>query len=418
MDTRLKTDVLVLGSGITGCVAALTLAEAGVEVLLITAGQYIDDGNTALAQGGIVYRSESDSPALLEKDILTAGWHHNYLRAVRYLCRKGPEVVKELLIDKFKVPFELNDPGRHYLTREGGHSRARILFCAYYTGRAIMDALIKAIKSHPQIRVLTNRTAIDLLTSHHHSSRLEFKYHLKKQCVGAYVLNAQTNTVETILADFTVLATGGIGQIYLHTTNTASSIGSGLAMAHRAGARIMNVEFVQFHPTALFHRSERKFLISEAVRGEGAKLINNQGKPFMSIYDPRGDLAPRDIVTRAIIEEMLKNGEDCVYLDAASHIKKDLKERFPTIYKNVQKSALILPENQYLLFLRRIIFVEEYLLICTVEQLLTDCMPEENARAQAYTGPIDWQAHPCWKDCYGAIVLARILGKNIARNQS
>ena len=340
MDTRLKTDVLVLGSGITGCVAALTLAEAGVEVLLITAGQYIDDGNTALAQGGIVYRSESDSPALLEKDILTAGWHHNYLRAVRYLCRKGPEVVKELLIDKFKVPFELNDPGRHYLTREGGHSRARILFCADYTGRAIMDALIKAIKSHPQIRVLTNRTAIDLLTSHHHSSRLEFKYHLKKQCVGAYVLNAQTNTVETILADFTVLATGGIGQIYLHTTNTASSIGSGLAMAHRAGARIMNVEFVQFHPTALFHRSERKFLISEAVRGEGAKLINSQGKPFMSIYDPRGDLAPRDIVTRAIIEEMLKNGEDCVYLDAASHIKKDLKERFPTIYKKCSEIGI------------------------------------------------------------------------------
>ncbi|MDY7000389.1 MAG: L-aspartate oxidase [Thermodesulfobacteriota bacterium] len=332
---RLKTQALVIGTGIAGCAAALTLADAGLDVTLITADSAPDQGNTALAQGGIVFKSLDEDPKALERDILTAGRDRNYVRAVRYLSRRGPQMVQELLLDRLHIKFAKNpsDESGWDLIKEGGHGKPRILHCADFTGRVIMDGLTEAVTNRPNIRLLTNRTAVDLLTSHHHSTKLEFKYHLTNQCVGAYVYNQDSGQVETVLADFTILATGGIGQIYLHTTNSASSIGSGMVMAHRAGARVVNAEFVQFHPTALLHRAPRRFLISEAMRGAGAKVINGSGEAFLSRYDPRADLAPRDVVTKAIQEEMLKHGEDCVYLDAANFIRRDIQKSFPTIHK-------------------------------------------------------------------------------------
>lgn len=338
-DFRLHSDALIVGSGLAGAMAALTLADDGLDVILLTSGDDLANGNTALAQGGIVYRSEDDDPTILEKDILTAGWKQNFIRAVRYLCRKGPEVLQETFLDKYHIEFNQREPGEWYLTKEGGHSLARILYCDDHTGRNIMDALIAEIEKHDNIRVLTNRTAIDLLTTQHHAKHLDFRYSLSNQCVGAYVFNEHLNKVETILSKFTLLATGGIGQIYLHTTNTPCSIGSGLAMASRAGARLMNCEYVQFHPTALYggsKRGERCFLVSEAVRGEGAILIDSKGDAFMSRYDTRADLAPRDIVTRAIMDEMLHSGDDCVYLDV-SKVKHDVRKRFPTIYDRCQQ---------------------------------------------------------------------------------
>ncbi len=332
---RHVTPVLIIGSGIAGCTTALSLADAGIECTLLTTGDSLDGGNSALAQGGIVFKAESGDPRLLEKDILTAGHNRNYKTAVRYLCTHGPEAVRSILVDRLQIPFARGGDDAECewdLTREGGHGVPRILYCADYTGRAIMDGLVKAVSTHPNITILTNRTAIDLLTSHHHTRDLEFRYQLNNQCTGAYVFNEQLKRVETILANFTVLATGGVGQIYLHTTNSTSSIGSGLAMAYRAGARIHNAEFVQFHPTALFHRSDRRFLITEAMRGEGARLVDAEGDPFMHRYDARGDLAPRDIVARAIVEEMLKKGEDCVFLDT-SEVRHDLATRFPTIFR-------------------------------------------------------------------------------------
>jgi len=331
---RLQCDALILGSGIAGAVAALKLAEQDRDVILITASETVANGNTALAQGGIVYRSEDDDPRILEKDIQTAGWNHNFNRAVHYLCKKGPEVLKEIFLDKYEIPFNQRKPGDWYLTKEGGHSLARILYCDDHTGKNIMEVLADAVDANENIRVLTKRTAIDLLTTQHHAKHMDFKYSLSNQCVGAYVFNEDLKQVETILSKFTVLATGGIGQIYLHTTNTLGSIGSGLAMASRAGARLMNCEYVQFHPTALYggsKRGERRFLVSEAVRGEGAVLVNSKGDAFMKRHDPRADLAPRDIVTRAIMDEMLHSGEDCVYLDV-SNVKHDVSKRFPTIY--------------------------------------------------------------------------------------
>lgn len=339
--TRMHTHVLVVGTGIAGCVTALTLADYGCEVTLITTGPSLDNGNTALAQGGIVYQAPDRDPAQLEKDIVLAGREHNYLRATRFLCRKGPAAVQEILVDRLNVPFaKIDIRGEWDLRIEGGHNVSRILHCADYTGRAIMDCLIKAVSESVNIRVLTNRTAVDLLTTHHHARSLELKYNLVNQCVGAYVFNEVAGSVETILADYTVLATGGVGQIYLHTTNTQSSIGAGLAMAYRAGARVMNCEFVQFHPTALYHRAERRFLISEALRGEGARLVNSSGEAFMSRYHPRADLAPRDVVTRAIMEEMLRSGEHCVFLDAAHFVDHDFAHSFPTIFEKCMSIGL------------------------------------------------------------------------------
>ena len=331
---RLTTPVLIIGSGISGATAALTLADAGIEVTLITAEQAPGWCNTSLAQGGIVYKGVDDKPSDLEADMLTAGWKHNYRKAVRHIARSGPEAVREVLIERLNIPFKSgSDFGGFDMTREGGHSHKRILHCADFTGKAIMDGLMREVATAPNVRLLTRRTAIDLLTTHHHARHLDYKYALENQCAGAYVFNDETGQVETMLADMTVLATGGVGRIFLHSTNTRGTIGSGLAMAFRAGAKLMNSEYVQFHPTALFHRSDQRFLISEAVRGEGAKLTGADGKPFMQRYDARADLAPRDIVTRAIMEELLRTDEDCVYLDAASHVNKDLAERFPTIFE-------------------------------------------------------------------------------------
>ena len=338
--TRMKTEVLVIGSGIAGCTAALCLADKGREVTLLSSGATLDTGNTALAQGGIVYTSPEDAPEKLARDITTAGWEYNYAEAVRHLCEEGPKAVERILFERVQVPSDRTADGNFYLTREGGHSMPRILTCADYTGRAIQDSLVKAVLAHPNIRVLCRRTAIDLLATRHHSTKLEYRYQLNNQCVGAYVFNGETGEPNTILADFTVLCTGGLGQIFLHTTNTSSSIGSGMAMAHRAGATVMNLEYIQFHPTALFHRSDRKFLISEAVRGEGARLFNVKGERFMARYDERMELAPRDIVARAIVDEMLKSGEDCVFLDAANYVDQNLRKRFPTIYAKCKEIGI------------------------------------------------------------------------------
>ncbi len=334
-DNRMKTDVLIIGAGISGCISALTLAEKGIEVTLLTQGEDLFTGNTRLAQGGIVYTGPGDSPKILEKDILTAGWNYNNIKAIRFLTKNAPEALKLLLMDKYPVPFAQSD-GEYCLTREGGHAVPRILYCADHTGYSIMEVLSKAVEKNPNITICTQRTAVDLLTNHHHARQTDFKYCLSNKCLGAYVYNEAIDAVETILADYTILATGGLGQIFLHTTNSTGSIGSGVAMASRAKVRVINSEMVQFHPTAFYQgtrsRASRRFLISEAVRGEGAKLVNCYGEAFMPRYDPRADLAPRDIVTRSIQEEMLRTGEECVYLDAANFVKHDLKERFPTIY--------------------------------------------------------------------------------------
>jgi L-aspartate oxidase len=325
--------VLVIGTGIAGLTTAFTLASAGIRVLLVTKATDPADCNTSWAQGGIIYQGEGDTPAKLVSDVLRAGAGISNEDAVRFLAEEGPRVVKALLLDEMHVPFTTVE-GELDLTQEGAHSVSRIIHAGDATGRAIETTLLNRVKSEPNITLATDVTAIDLLTTHHHPTDIQVRYRLTNECVGAYLLDNRTNDVYTVFADYTVLATGGIGQIYLHSTNTRSSIGDGVVMANRARARIMNAEYVQFHPTALADKKANHFLISEALRGEGARLRNQRGEYFMERYAPElKDLAPRDVVARAIVEEMTRNKEEFVYLDLANfyHGPQPIAERFPNI---------------------------------------------------------------------------------------
>ncbi|HYI07621.1 MAG TPA: L-aspartate oxidase [Thermoanaerobaculia bacterium] len=333
LENRAHFPVLVIGTGIAGLTTAFTLAGMGIRVLLVTKAVDPADCNTSWAQGGIIYQGEGDSPAKLIGDILRAGAGISNQDAVKFLAEEGPNVVKQLLLDEVHVPFTEHE-GELDLTQEGAHSVSRIIHAGDATGRAIETSLLNRVKSEPNITLATDVTAIDLLTTHHHPTDIQVRYRLTNECAGAYLLDNKTNDVYTVFADFTVLATGGIGQIYLHTTNTRSSLGDGVVMASRAGARITNAEYVQFHPTALADKKANHFLISEALRGEGARLRNQRGEYFMERYSPDlKDLAPRDIVARAIVEEMTRNKEDLVYLDLANfyHGPQPIAERFPNI---------------------------------------------------------------------------------------
>jgi L-aspartate oxidase len=329
---KLYCDILIIGSGIAGISAAMTAAEQGLDIIVINKEASLEESNTFYAQGGIVCRGEEDSPQLLIDDVMEAGDGISNLEAVTILASEGPSLVEDFLIRKVGVPFSRSEKGEFEFAQEASHSRRRILYCMDTTGRVIEENLIKKVKDIEHVRLLTNYTAIDLLTIPHHSTN-PLSLYREPQCIGAYVLNNDTEKVEMIFSSYTLLATGGLGRIYLHTTNPPCATGDGFAMAYRAGARLINMEYIQFHPTSLFHKDADGFLISEAMRGEGARLKAKDNVPFMDKYSPLGDLAPRDEVCRAIYEEMIRRGDSYVYLDIASYAKIDIKKRFPAIYE-------------------------------------------------------------------------------------
>jgi L-aspartate oxidase len=330
----LRSDVLVIGSGIAGGTAALELADAGLSVVVITRADRPEESNTYWAQGGVIFRGEVDSPEALAHDIVEAGAGLCHDQAVNTLATVGPGLVQTLLIDRLRVPFDRLPDGRLALGREGGHSVARIVHATDATGRAIETAIVEALRRHPNVRLLTHHSAVDLLTPQHQGRDRRAVYE-PLSCVGAYVLDQRTGEIGRCLARSTVLATGGLGQIYLRTTNPAGARGDGLAMAYRAGARVINTEYVQFHPTAFYHRHAPCFLITEAVRGAGARLVDEHRAPFMERYDARWkDLAPRDVVARSIHAEMLRRGVPNVYLDVASYVPADrIRTEFPEMYR-------------------------------------------------------------------------------------
>jgi len=328
----LRTDVLVIGCGIAGASAALEAAKSGLKVVLITKNSKLEESNTYYAQGGIVSLGKNDFPELLKEDIIETGDGINNLEAVDILAKEGKKAVETILIKELEIPFSRSSPDSLDYAQEAGHSRRRILHIKDTTGKTIEEKLIQALKKFSNVTFLPDQTAVDLLTIPHHSKNLT-AYYKEPQCLGAYVLDNQSHRVHPIFASYTVLATGGCGAVYLHTSNPSTAIGDGYAMAFRAGARIVNMEYIQFHPTSLYHRDGDGFLISETVRGEGARLKTRDGRTFMENYNSKKEMAPRDEVARAIYEEMINSNSDYVELDLASYAKFDIEKRFPNIYK-------------------------------------------------------------------------------------
>jgi L-aspartate oxidase len=334
----MKTQVLILGSGIAGLTTALKYARNGVKVTVVCKAD-IAEGATRYAQGGIAsVWSKQDSFAEHLKDTLVAGAGLCHEDIVQICVEEGPERVQELIdlgVAFTRVPetaapsAQPVDPTETFdLHREGGHGKRRILHADDLTGLAIEQALVKNVRENSNITVLENHTAIDLITE----GKLFKKWRKPGRCLGAYVLPSGTDKVLTIAADITVLATGGAGKIYLYTSNPDTSTGDGIAMAFRAGAKVVNLEFMQFHPTCLYHPGARTFLITEALRGEGAVLKNLQGEEFMTKHHEMGSLAPRDVVARGIDMEMKRTGDKHVLLDATV-IGDELPKKFPNIYE-------------------------------------------------------------------------------------
>ncbi len=327
-----ETDVLIIGGGLAGCSAAYAAAKAGLQVVLLSINQNANVSSSYHAQGGIIYKNPADTLADFIADFQVSGANLVNEKAVATVFRNGPHLIEEILIDDLAVPFNRTTDGEIALTREGAHARPRIAFVKDYTGRAIQERFQERLKHTTNIEVLYNTTCVDLITLAHHSLNPLHIYE-PSTCAGAYVYFQDSGEVYPILAKQTILASGGLGRLYLHTSNPQHARGDGYAMAYRAGARLMNMEYVQFHPTTLFSTDDERFLISEAVRGEGGILRNKDGEDFMLRYHALGSLAPRDVVARSIMQEIGRTGMPYVFLDVTHKSAAWLKERFPQIYE-------------------------------------------------------------------------------------
>ena len=325
----LRTDCLVIGSGLAGSAYALQAAKLGFTVELLSLAEPLA-ANSDWAQGGIIYDATHNSPTL-GRDIFEASDRTANPVAVEHLVREGPRAVEELLLEQLQVPFDRDAAGALDFTREGGHSARRIIHAKDATGHAILASVAARVDVTPKITRRSGWVAIDLLTLSHNSEDLSDRYE-PLTCFGAYVLDTHTGETVAVLAKKTILATGGLGQIFLHTTNQPGSVGHGVAMAYRVGARLIDLEYVQFHPTVFAKKNAPRFLVTEALRGEGGVLLNTRGERFMDAVDPRGSLASRDVVARAIKQELASKGESHALLDLSAMKPDFIRERFPTIY--------------------------------------------------------------------------------------
>ena len=323
----LQCDVLIIGSGLAGLTSALKLADH--KKVLIVSKREILDSSSQWAQGGIAaVMSDEDSVESHVKDTEFVGGGLCNHKVATFVASRSHDAITWL--NDLHVPFSRDGVSQElHLTREGGHSHRRVVHAKDATGRAIQTTLSKKVKAHPNITILENHIAVDLITE---KKSLKVEKIKSNRCLGAYVLNNKTGKVITVASQETILAAGGVSKVYLYTTNPDVSTGDGVAMAWRAGCRVANMEFILFHPTCLYHPKAKSFLISEIVRGEGGLLKLPDGSRFMDQYDQRGELASRDIVARAIDFEMKKRGIDCVYLDISHKSPEFIQSQFPTIY--------------------------------------------------------------------------------------
>jgi L-aspartate oxidase len=324
------SDVLVIGSGLAGLGYALKVADFARVNLVTKKG--LTETSTKMAQGGIAAVLGADDRFEYHiQDTLTVGEGLSHPDIVELVVRQGPERVRELVA--MGAHFDVGTDNGYDLGREGGHSHRRIIHAHDMTGAEVERILAEKVLAHPNIQVFENHMGVDLITRQRLVRRGAVVANAEESCLGAYVLNTKTGQVDTFLGAVTLLATGGVGKVYLYTSNPDIATGDGIAMAYRAGAWIGNMEFVQFHPTCLYHPAAKNFLISEALRGEGAVLLDRTGQAFMEKYHSLKDLAPRDTVARAIDLEMKKTGADCVYLDISRRPADFVQSRFPNIYQ-------------------------------------------------------------------------------------
>ena len=324
-----RHDFLIIGSGVAGLSLALKVARHGTVAVVTKRAR--SDSNTAWAQGGVAsVTSTEDSFELHIRDTLAAGAGLCDERAVRAIVTDGPAAIRELIELGVQFDERVLENGHRELDlgKEGGHSKRRVLHYRDTTGREIEQCLLNAVEKNPNIHLLENHMAVDLITTG------KLGYTTEDRVVGCYVLDEINGEVKALRSDRVILATGGCGKVYLYTTNPSIATGDGVAMAWRAGAAIENMEFIQFHPTCLYHPEARSFLISEAVRGEGARLVDESGREFMAKYHELKALAPRDIVARAIDAEMKRTGSPCLYLDITHKPPDFIRERFPNIYES------------------------------------------------------------------------------------
>lgn len=334
--STLHFDVLIVGSGLAGLSAALLLSER-YQVAIITKRAVVE-GSSGWAQGGIAaVWDKDDSFAAHVDDTLIAGAGLCDIKATQFVVEQAPQAIAWL--QKMGVPFSEED-GQLHLTREGGHSARRIVHVTDATGAAVQRTLIERVQNTPNITLFEHHTLVDLITTDKLKKHLPTPQTQPTQCLGLYALDEATDEVLTFEAPHTILATGGAGKVYLYTTNPDTATGDGIAAAWRAGCRVQNMEFIQFHPTCLYHPHAKSFLISEAVRGEGGRLLLPDGTRFMPQHDPRAELAPRDVVARAIDFEMKKGGFDCVYLDISHQPLAFIQEHFPNIYARCKELGI------------------------------------------------------------------------------
>ena len=333
----IHTDCLVIGAGLAGSAYALHAARAGLDVQLLSLGGP-SEANSDWAQGGIIFDT-SAKPESLSEDIMTASDGMANPAAIEQLVREGPAAVRELLLDELDIAFDRETDGELELTREGGHSERRIIHAKDLTGHAILSSVAACVDATSNITRQMGSVAIDLLTLSHNTDKPADRFE-PLTCFGTYVLDVDSGEPMAIVARKTILATGGLGQIFQHSTNRQGSVGHGYAMAYRVGARMIDLEYVQFHPTVFYAPNAPHFLITEALRGEGAVLVNGRGETFMDAIHPRGSLAPRDIVSRAIHQQMISSGDACVYLDLAALKPDYISERFPFIYQRCKESGI------------------------------------------------------------------------------